>query len=60
MSIPSFCISPLFIHSPNVIILFCIFIYVAASGLSCGMQDLYLQHANSQLQHVGSSSPTRD
>ena len=44
MSLPSFCLSPLFIHSLNVIISFCIFIYVAASGLSCGMWDLYLQH----------------
>ena len=60
MSLPSFCLSPLFIHSLNVIISFCIFIYVAASGLSCGMWDLYLQHASSQLWHVGSSSPTRD
>ena len=42
------------------IYLFSIFIYVAASGLSCGMRDLYLQRANSQLRHVGSSSPTRD
>ena len=50
MSIPSLCLSPLFIHSPNVVILFSIFIYVAASGLSCGMRDLYLWHANSQLR----------
>jgi len=28
MSIPSFYLSPLFIHSLNVIILFCIFIYL--------------------------------
>ena len=32
---------------------FKIFIHLAAPGLSCGMQDL-------QLQHVGSSSLTRD
>ena len=28
--------------------------------LHCSMQDLYLQHANSSLQHVGSSSLIRD
>ena len=37
-----------------------IFIYLAALGLSCGTQALQLQHVNPQLQHVGSSSPTRD
>ena len=36
---------------------------VAAHGiidLRCSMQDLQLQHANSYLQQVGPSSPTRD
>ena len=28
--------------------------------LCCGTHNLQLQHANSQLGHVGSSSPTRD
>ena len=37
-----------------------IFIYLSASGLSCGIQDLQLQCVNSQLQHVGSNSLTRD
>ena len=37
-----------------------IFIYLAALGLSCSMQDLQLQHSNTQLQHVGSSSLMRD
>ena len=36
-----------------------LFIYLAASGLCCGMQDLQPRHANSWLRHVGSSSLTR-
>ena len=39
---------------------FKLFIYLAASGLSCGTQDLQLPHANSSLQHVASSSLMRD
>ena len=46
-----------------------LFIYLAASGLSCGTQklqssfsmlDLQVWHANSELLHVGSSSLTGD
>ena len=43
------------------------FIYLAAPGLSCrvqdircGMRDLQLWHANFYLWHVGSSSPIWD
>ena len=38
------------------------YIYLAVPGLICSMQDLWssLWHPNSQLHHVGSSSPTRD
>ena len=32
-----------------------LFIYLAASGLSCGMRDLLLCHAGSSLGHVGFS-----
>ena len=37
-------------------------IYLAVSGLSCGMQDLpsSLQHSNSSLQQIGSISLTED
>ena len=34
--------------------------YLVTPGLRCSMRDLYLQHMNSELQHVRSSSPTRD
>ena len=37
-----------------------LFIYLAMLGLSCGMQILQLQHANSLLQHTTSKSLTRD
>ena len=43
-----------------------VFIYLAAPGLSCGLQDLQLQHVGFffffflQLCHVGSISLTRD
>ena len=37
-----------------------LFIYLAMLGLSCGMQILQLQHANSLLQHTASNSLTRD
>ena len=37
-----------------------LFIYLAVPGPSCGMWDLQLRHANSQLWHTGSSFPTRD
>ena len=36
------------------------FIHLAVPGLSCGMRDLQLRHMNSELQHVGSSSLSRD
>ena len=35
-------------------------IYLAAPGLSCSRQAIQMQAAHSQLQHVGSSSLTRD
>ena len=38
----------------------CFNIYLAVPGLSCSMQNLQLQHVNSELWHVGSSSRTRD
>ena len=34
--------------------------YLAALGLSCQMQNLWLQHESSQLQPARSSSLTRD
>ena len=37
-----------------------LFIYLAVLGLSCQMQNLWLQHENSWLQPVRSSSLTRD
>ena len=37
-----------------------LFIYLSALGLSCRMQNLWLQHESSQLQPVRSSSLTRD
>ena len=39
---------------------FFLFFYLAELGLSCGMQDLQLQHASSWLLHVGSSYLTGD
>ena len=35
-------------------------IYLAGLDLSCSTQDLWLQHANFELQYVGSSLLTRD
>ena len=37
-----------------------LFIDLAELDLSCSTQDLWLQHANSELQYVGSSLLTRD
>ena len=37
-----------------------IFLVVECGVFTCGMWDLQLWHANSQLWRVGSSSPTRD
>ena len=42
------------------ILLILFFFFLASPGISCVTQDLSLRHANSQLQHVGSISLTRD
>ena len=34
-------------------------VYLPVPGLSFGTKNLQLPHANSEFQHVGSSSPTR-
>ena len=44
----------------QLVFFFELFIYLAVLGLSCSMQDLQLQHSNSQLQHMGSSFLTKD
>ena len=53
---------PSFVWGHLFVLIFIIYLFLAASGLSCGMQDLHcgmwdfsLQHVGSSLQHTGFS-----
>ena len=44
-----------FLKNINFFFFYCLFVYLAALGVSCSMWDLSLQFTDSQLWHAGSA-----